>query len=422
MVKTLQRLIWLIAACACVPRLAGAADAWDLPPIRYSDTEASDPIAELAREIAQGTDKRHLHGLDLLLHVLGRLGVPPESQILVFSKTSKQNNLIHPHNPRALFFHENAYVGYVPGGDIEVIAHDPVLGAVFYLVSAGEGGGPPRIRRDTSSCLSCHGTARTEDVPGVLVRSVFPDDRGQPILPLGTFDIDATTPLPQRWGGYYVTGRSSLPHLGNRTFTEAETQPSPASAIQHESLHETIPVIRYPRATSDIVALMVLEHQCRVHNLIASASNRYRRSAWLQKALDPNTDPDQGQAGHIADLAATPIVDALLFADEAGLGDGIEGDPAYQDAFTSRFPKTKSGKSLADFHLQSRLFKHRCSYMVHSHIFASAPERVQRAVIRQLRDILTGSAASDRFPHIRTSERKRILAILEETLPLWKRF
>jgi hypothetical protein len=380
-------------------------------------------LALLHREIKNGRAIGNLsNGPDLLRFVLNHLGIPHESQILVFSKTSKQNNLIHPQNPRALFFHENAYVGYVPGGDVEVITHDPQLGAVFYLISPGDTNAPPQIRRDTSSCLSCHGTGRTEHAPGVLIRSVFPDENGHPILPLGTFDVDATTPIPERWGGYYVSGRSSLPHLGNRTFSPTTRRQMPDTAIQLATLRDTIPTRRYPRETSDIVALMVLEHQCRVYNLISSATLQYRRFAWLQKALHPNSDATDGEAGRIADQAATKIVEALLFVNEADLGDGIEGDPAFQEAFTKRFPKTKSGKSLADFHLQSRLFKNRCSYMLYSNVFASAPPRLQSAILQQLRQVLTSQKPPAQFSPLATSERKRILEILEETLPAWKKF
>jgi len=127
---------------ACVVVAAGEArattDPWDMPPLRYSDTAATDPLALLAAGAPHGkvpSDART--PLDRLRFVLKLLDVPEESQVLVFSKTSKQITLIHPGNPRCLFFNENSYVGYVPGGDIEVITHDPVLGAVFYLIGAG---------------------------------------------------------------------------------------------------------------------------------------------------------------------------------------------------------------------------------------------------------------------------------------------
>ena len=148
--------------------------------------------------------------------MLAELRVPEESQILVFSKTSHQNSLIQPNNPRALYFSENAYVGYVPGGDIEAIIQDSLLGPVYYLIEAGGTGGL-EIERDLSTCISCHATSNTEHVPGMLVRSVFPDENGRPLLAMGTRLVDHESPLPERWGGYYVTGRSSLPHLGNRT-------------------------------------------------------------------------------------------------------------------------------------------------------------------------------------------------------------
>ena len=114
--------------------------------------------------------------LEVLAAVLKALDVPVESQGLVFSKTSKQNDLITPRNPRAVYFGDNAYVGYVPGGSIEVAAFDPVLGPVFYLMSMDGRGSDGWIQRD-NSCLQCHGTSRTELVPGLLVRSVYADRR-----------------------------------------------------------------------------------------------------------------------------------------------------------------------------------------------------------------------------------------------------
>jgi hypothetical protein len=229
-----------LLACALASagqRCHAATDIWDMPPLRYSDTAATDPLAVLAAGAPPGMVVANARTpLDRLRFVLKLLDVPEESQVLVFSKTSKQNPLIHPGNPRCLFFNENSYVGYVPGGDIEVITHDPVLGAVFYLIGGGNEAQTLRISRDTSQCLSCHGTARTESVPGVLVRSVFPDASGQPLFAQGSFLIDHRSPIRERWGGYYVTGQSSLPHLGNRTFEETVERVLPEKAIQLASV------------------------------------------------------------------------------------------------------------------------------------------------------------------------------------------
>ena len=393
-----------------------AAELWELPPVNYADTPASDRLAELAAGLAKGT--RTAEGntpLERLRFVLRLLDVPPESQILVFSKTSKQNSLIHPGRPRAIYFNENAYVGYVPSGMIEAIVHDPLLGVIFYHIDPGDGPRPPVIQRDSSDCLACHGTARTEAVPGLLVRSVYPDATGQPLLPLGSFLSTQSSPLPERWGGYYVTGRSSLPHLGNRTFQETAERPPAVAAPARTTLADTIDTTPYLRPTSDIVALMVLEHQCALHNLLTAAAMQYRRIDWLQRALNPQADPAAGAAGQHADHAALGIVDALLFKNEAPLGDeGIDGDPAFQEAFTARFPKTPTGHSLADFNLSDRLFKLRCSFMIYSKAFAAMPERVKTAVFARLRDALQDPAIA---PQLKPQERARIDEILRATVP-----
>ncbi len=392
---------------------AEAVEVWELEPIRYSDTAATDRIARLSADLASGREKLP-EGTDLekLRHVLGLLRIPVESQMLVFSQTSHQNALIRPENPRCLYFNEDSYAGYVPGGAIEVITQDPVLGMVFYLIDLAREDPARMVVRDSNVCLACHGTRRTESVPGVLVRSVHPDAEGHLILRLGAEHIDSRSPLPVRWGGYYVTGSSSLPHLGNRIFQPGDERGGVKEAVAHRTLDGVIDVSRYLRDTSDIVALLVLEHQCRTHNLLSAASMEYRRAYWFGKSLEPAADPDQGRAGKTADEHAELIVDALLFKDEAPLGDGgVDGDPAYQEAFAARFPRTDEG-SLADFHLGSRLFKNRCSYMIYSGAFRSLPPRVKGAVFARLREVL--EEGKD-FPEIGEKERRRIAGILRRT-------
>lgn len=407
-------LIPLIFTALLVP--AVALDIWDLAPIHYSDTEATDSIAKLSADLAAG--KREIEGatdVEKLRFVLRLLEIPEESQMLVFSKTSQQNALIRPENPRCLYFNEHSYVGYVPGGDIEIITHDQALGMVFYLVDLGQKDKARMISRDANVCLACHGTQRTESVPGVLVRSVHPDEAGHLLLALGAEHIDYRTPIPHRWGGYYVTGHSSLPHLGNRIYQETDTREETRSTPEYRTLADVIDVSKYPRDSSDIISLMVLEHQCRVHNLLAAASMNYRRTYWFKKSLDPQSDPDQGKAGELADEVAVEIVDALLFKDEAPIGDGgVDGDTAFQDAFAKRIPKTKNGDSLAEFQLADRLFKSRCSYMIYSPAFTVLPPRVKSAVLKQLSGILEDET---KFPEMKSPERRRIIEILRETVP-----
>ena len=399
---------WILATQLVVARV----DFWDLAPIKYADSPASDPIAELQRELEE-TPIEVMPPLDRLRLVLERLEIPESSQTLVFSKTSKQIGLIGPRNPRALYFSENAYVGYVPGGSIEVISEDPVLGPVFYLI---DGGGPQglKIARDSSDCLSCHGTTRTRGVPGVLIRSVFPDADGHSIGRFGSETVISSTPITKRWGGYYVTGESAHPHFGNQTYQE-DSEPE-ASGDDLTNLSGVIDTGKYLRPTSDIVALMILEHQCEVHNLINEATMRYRRAHFLSRALDPDADPDAGQAGRVADSSAVRLVDALLFKDEADLGEGIEGDEQFQEEFVARYPRTEAGDSLADLRLYKRLFKNRCSYMVYSSAFSAMPPRVYQAVMARL-TLALSPEDGDIAPHLGKSEKARIARILEKTLP-----
>jgi hypothetical protein len=397
-----------------LPALAGS-DFWELPPIRYSETATSNPLTKLADDLASGTRKvTGTTGLERLKFVLDALQVPAESQVLVFSKTSHQNSLIHPSNPRSLYFSENAYVGYVPGGDIEAIVHDPLLGPVYYLIKA-DGFGHLKIERDLSTCISCHATSNTEHVPGMLIRSVFPDENGRPLLALGTRLVDHESPLQERWGGYYVTGRSSLPHLGNRTYRESETnEPEPSDLLE---LHHTIDTTKYLRPTSDIVALLVLEHQCRMHNLLTAAAMQYRRAIFLSRLLDPTAAPDTGSAGQVAVSMAEKIVDSLFFKHEADLGEGIEGSEGFQKSFEARFPKSKDGHSLADFKLYGRIFKHRCSYMVYSQAFQNLPVEIKGLVLKKLHSALTGTEPA--YDWLKASDKTRIHAILASTLPDW---
>ncbi len=394
----------------------GSRDFWDLEPIRYSDTLPTDRLAGLAKMLEERKlEGQPGQGLKALEFVLDYLNVPKESQVLVFSKTSLQNSRITPRNPRSLYFSENAYVGYVPGGAVEVIAHDAVLGPVFYLVEPDKDGAM-RIERDTNRCLSCHATSRTENVPGMLIRSVYAEEEGHPILQLGTHDVAHETPLADRWGGWFVTGRSSLPHLGNRVFKE-ESDLTPSS-IPIKSVAGMVDVKNYLRPTSDVVSLLVLEHQVKMHNLLNAAAMNYRRSVYFMQTLNPDADPTLGSAGDIADSGAKDIVDYLFFKDETDLGDGVEGDPGFQQAFVKRFPKSKDGESLVEFRLYGRIFKNRCSYMVYSEAFKGMPDVLKQRVIARMKRVVAGD--EEGFEYLKESERKRIDTILSETLKGWK--
>ena len=168
---------------------------------------------------------------------------------------------------------------------------------------------------------------------------------------------------------------------------------------------------------SDIVALMVLEHQCKMHTLMNAATMNYRRARHFMKTIDPESDPDFGSAGSVSESWAEKIVECMFFKDEADLDEGIEGNPAFQNAFASQFPRTGDGDSLAEFRLYGRIFKNRCSYTVYSDAFRGLPASVKEKVFVGMKRVLDGTHTE--IDWISGSERKRISHILEETLEGW---
>src|SRR5262249_37432049 len=105
-------------------------------PINYAKAPTANPVSRLEQRLASGkatlTYERHFGSLRSLLR---ELSVSQSSQVLVFTKTSLQRHRIGPSRPRAIYFGDDAYVGFCQGGDVlEVTAVDPSLGAVFYTL------------------------------------------------------------------------------------------------------------------------------------------------------------------------------------------------------------------------------------------------------------------------------------------------
>jgi hypothetical protein len=184
--------------------------------IGYYAPPKEDPVAQLQQRLDRGEVLlEYAPPGGYLLSVLKQLQIPVSSQVLVFSKTSFQQHRIAPETPRALYFNDSAYVGWVQGGDVvEVSAVDPERGGMFYSLDQRKSTKPKFIRRE--ECLQCHASPKTLGVPGHLVRSVFPNWEGFPQLQAGSFLTDHSSPLKERWGGWYVTGtHGAQRHLGN---------------------------------------------------------------------------------------------------------------------------------------------------------------------------------------------------------------
>jgi hypothetical protein len=405
------------------PNRAFAADDFEKEPISYSSTEADNAASRLKQRIAEGKARlTHEEHFGFLRSLLRELNVPESSQMLVFSKTSLQRHRIAPRTPRALYFSDDVYVGFCQRGDVlEVSAVDPQLGAVFYTVDQ-ERTDRPRITRHGDTCLICHGSSQTHGVPGLLVRSLFADAEGLPILASGTYRIDHTSPLKQRWGGWYVTGtHGDQTHLGNLVIRQRHVvEPvDNAAGLNVTDLSGRIDTKGYLTPHSDIVALMVLEHQTEGHNLITQANFQTRMALHQEAAL--NRDLGQPE-GHRWDSTTRriksvgePLVQYLLFSGEAELTARISGTSDFAAEFVQRRPRDDKGRSLRDFDLERRLFKYPCSYLIYSAAFDALPAPVKEYVLRRLWDVLGGRDAGKEFAHLSAADRQAIREILVAT-------
>jgi hypothetical protein len=400
-------------------------DDFEQEPIRYSDTQAQDPVAKLQERLESGkVQLEYEEHFGYLRAVLRELRVPAASQMLVFSKTSLQRQRIAPRTPRALYFNDDTYVGFCHGGDmLELSAVDPELGAVFYTLDQ-QLGGQPRLVRQGDSCLICHGASQTQGVPGYVVRSVYPDAAGFPILSSGTHRIDHTSPLERRWGGWYVTGtHGTQPHLGNLLLRSPKRpeEVDNAAGMNLTDLGKRFDQAAYLTGHSDIVALMVLEHQAEAHNLLTRANHLTRQALHHETALNRelNYPADKRWESTISRLrsASEPLIKYLLFSGEAALTGPIRGTSGFAEEFPKQGPRDDQGRSLRDFDLERRIFKYPCSYLIYSPSFEALPVEARDYVYRRMWEILNGREMAKEFAHLSAADRQAILEILQATKP-----
>lgn len=379
--------------------------------VRASGEEVlGDPLSRLAGQLERGeVTLEYREGEGYLPSLLEQLDVNVDSQMLVFSKTSFQQAIINPKNPRAVYFNDTVSVGTVPGGDVyELLALEPSHGMVFYTLSAKQTE-RPHLQRRGIECMFCHAMGN-KGAPSLVVASVTPDGDGIPAY-TSTFisTIDHRTPLSQRWGGWYVTGtHGSVRHMGNAVAVD----PFKPLDLQQEgtqnltSLEDKIDVSKYLAGTSDIVALMTLEHQVGVANRINAITYQYRRI---------KGDGMSPADWNLVDAEIDDLVGYMLFVDEAPLEEPVKGVSTFTRTFSARGPRDSAGRSLRDFDLRSRLFKYRLSYMIYSDFFDAMPQPVLERVYRRLFEILSGDEVGQKYRDLSSADRAEALEILLET-------
>jgi hypothetical protein len=372
------------------------------PAIDYRGIPPADPVTALQRDLSAGTATLAFEGPHGFLRaLLARLDVPAESQLLLFSKTGIQHPFTDPEHPRALYFNDRVVVGYIPAAPfIETASHDATQGVIFQTLKQ-DGAGPPEVVRP-DRCLVCHVSANSAQVPGILVRSMFTDTTGRTRPQLGSAVVDHATPLDKRWGGWYVTGsHGAARHLGNSMVTDAL---GPEAAVNDTTLNRAVLDPRvdtsaYPLPTSDIVALLVFDHQGRAMNLLT-------RLGWEARiaAADGSLDPS---AGELRDLVRE-TAEYLLFVDEVPLTAPVQGVSGFAATFAATGPRDQKGRSLREFDLKTNLFRYRCSYMVYSPAFDALPPAVRGALYAHMERVLAGRGD------------RAVMEILDDTRKGWR--
>ncbi len=337
-------------------------------PIRYSQPAKRNPVEALKTRIANGFKLAYDPRFGYLPAVLEALDIPLSSQTLVFSKTSFQAPLIMPSNPRAIYFNDDVYVGWVRGGDyVEISVADPDLGGVFYVIEQEPARRPVVQRQD--DCLQCHHASRTAGVPGHIIRSVTTANSGMVITNEFSTVTDHRSPFSERWGGWYVSGNHGNAHRGNPLIHRlARFNPD-----------------QWPAAHSDVVALTVLAHQATGHNYLARLNYETRAALHMHRTLlemdKLKSGPWSESTRRRVDNAIEATVRYLTFQDEAPLPAPIAGSTTFTREFAKRGP-------LREFDLKTRLFRYPLSFLVYSEAVNALEPEIRDRFLARLKTVL----------------------------------
>src|SRR5262249_16182412 len=152
----------------------------------------------------------------------------------------------------------------------------------------------------------------------------------------------------------------SIRHLGNAVVTDLE---HPESSVSDESLHldsleGKLDTFAYLSPFSDIVALLVFDHQMHMMNLITRMAWEVRSALYDNPSARPPLPNAPGADREVADLvrsASAELVDYLLFVDEAPLPGKVAGTSGFAEMFAALGPFDAKGRSLRQFDLERRM-------------------------------------------------------------------
>ena len=376
------------------------------PPHNYWERPPQDAVTAALKKIENGELKVDTsNDRAFVSSLLGALKVPVSSQLLVYSATSMQSGIINPRNPRALYFNDEIYVGFVPGGLVEIMGVDPELGGVFYIFDKPQPGQLPRTDRSTR-CFNCHAGSATMRIPGLLAESVAPIISGASYENYRRDEQGHQIPLADRFGGWHVTSAKPFGETKANIFARSDGSGVKIVKVKPGEMWD---IEKHLLPSSDILPHLIHEHQIGFDNQVIHA-------AYIAREIG-----DKGRTPTLADdkrlnEKASALVRYILFADEAKLPpSGIVGDEQYAKDFLSNKKASGSGLSLKDLDLKTRMFKHRCSYMLYTPQWQKLPSLIKNRVYAGMKLALSGKDRN--YAYLSAQERLAIVSILRETLP-----
>lgn len=115
--------------------------------------------------------------------------------------------------------------------------------------------------------------------------------------------------------------------------------------------------------------------------------------------------------------AAEGLLRALFMVGEALLTDPVKGTTSFAAEFAAAGRRDRRGRSLRDLDLDSRLFRHRLSYMIYDDSLRQAPAVLLNYLFARLRDVLDGKDTGPAFKALSEEERTAVREILRDTKP-----
>lgn len=388
----------------------------EYPFMDYDSAERQEAVSKLHQQIdSKKVSLEHDSTHGYLKDILKELDIDIASQVLVFSKTSLQNQFISPANARAIYFNDEVYVAWVQDSELlEFASMDPVLGPVLFTLSQEEVK-KPKFQNETDKCLRCHDSYSLTGggTPRFLLGSGYHGKQGQMMYHEGRIMTDNSTPIRKRWGGWFVTGtHGDQLHLGNLVVKTAEDI-QPENLKKNGNIFDLSPytdIDPYLTPYSDIVALLVLEHQVEVQNLISRVNYLTQKAMTEEQPLSKRTQ-------ELLDEIYEELVRSIFFADAAEVSSTITGTSGYAENFSKLGPKDSGGRSLRELDLENKVFKYPLSYLVYSDAFLNMRELPLNYVKRRVGEILDPSSADENFGNLTSQDKKAIREILKDTLP-----